>query len=246
MTALVLIGPSDPTGAIALETALRLELGAVVVVSVGDESRDAPLRATLAAGAEKAIRISAPIEHPIEEAFPIAALAGDLAPTLVLAGARRGRIGTNPVGPALAEMLALPHVGSVARIDRPDEETVRVLRRREGMLDMISCPLPAVVSVEWGPRLRYPTLRGRLRARRADIEVVDGASEPLGKVKIIRRTGPKPRRKLAQRTGPALDHVIGMMLGGAAGEGSGQRLEGAPAAVAAQIVAACIPILRSL
>jgi electron transfer flavoprotein alpha/beta subunit len=246
MTALVLVRPGDPTSEIALEIALRLRPGAVVAAGVGEERLDAPLRAALAVGADKAIRLAATADSALGEVAVIARLATEISPSLILCGARRGRLGTNPVGPALADLLGLPHVGSLSHVGDPRATEIHLARRREGMVDSIACPLPAVLSVEWGPPLRYPTLPGRLRARRSDIEVVHGAVESEPALELLRRTGPKPRRKLAQRTGSAMDHVFGMLLGGATGDGSGRRLEGDPADVGAQIVAACLPILRSV
>ncbi len=241
MTAVVLLHPFDPTGEIALETALRLQLGAVVAVGVGDESVEGALRSAMAVGADKAIRIDSSASQ-LDEAHVLAPLISDLAPSLVMTGARNGRIGVNPVGPALAQMSGLPHVGSVSAIGVDHGGKLVIERRREGMRDRLRCPIPAVVSIEWGPRLRYPTLPGRLRARRADVEVIRGAP-PVSRLQELRLTGPKPRRKLAQRRAPAIDYVFEMLLGGSVGEGSGAPLEGDPAEIAATVLDACRPLL---
>jgi len=237
-----------PTALIALETVIRLaerDDRGVQAVAVGGGDQDALLRRAVAAGCKHAVRFDpggVAVEDVVANAAAAAEVARRFEPDLILVGGREGRTGMNLLGPAVAEFLGVCHVGSVASV-RVTKASATVRRRAEGVLDTIECPLPAVISVEWGPRLRYPTLRDRLRARRAAIEVWDEGDVDAIPVltRVMRRTGPKPRRKLATRSLPALDHVVGLLLGGVGGGGSGRRLEGESEEVAAQIVAACLP-----
>jgi len=242
-----------PTALIALETAIRLaERGdtGVQAVVVGGGDRDALLRRAIAAGCEHAVRFDlggAAVEDVVANAAAAAEIARRFEPNLILIGGREGRTGMNLLGPAIAEFLGVCHVGSVSSV-RVSNACATVERRAEGVLDTIECPLPAVVSVEWGPRLRYPTLQDRLRSRNAAIELWDESDVDAIPVltRVIKRTGPKPHRKLATRSLPALDHVMGLLLGGVGGGGSGRRLEGGSEEVAAQIVAACLPEMEGL
>jgi len=244
-----------PTAHIALETAVRLResVGAeLAAVALAGPAAEVSLRTAIAAGCERAIRVGGGITVERDLAGDAAALAGAtrrLESDLVLTGGRLGRTGMSLVGPALAETLGAAHVGSVASVVVGTDSLV-VARRAEGVLDTIETPLPAVVSIEWGARLRYPTLSDRIRARRAPIEDWDeadrGIERPQAMTRVLRQTLPKPRRRLAGRTGPALDHVSGLLLGGVGGGGSGRRLEGEGDEVAAQVVAACLPEMEDL
>jgi electron transfer flavoprotein alpha/beta subunit len=161
-----------------------------------------------------------------------------------LLGARRGKLGTYGAGATLAELADLPHVGSVSSLHKASKDRLQAERRRESDVETVFCPLPAVVSIEWGVPLRYPTLPGRLRARRIDIEVDVVEAAAPGRVEVLRTTGPKPRHKLEQRTGPGFDHVLGLLLGGAGGGGGGRELSGDLEDVASQVVTACTRVLQ--
>ena len=246
MTTLVVARPDDPTSSLAIETALAVRNGEVVVAAIGTSATEPVLRQAIAAGADHGIRVDLPdrdVTSGVEDAFVLAELVEQLRPDIVLVGARRGKLGTYGAGPALAELTGLPHIGSVSRAQRIGDQ-MRVERRRESDLETVVCTLPAVLSVEWGPPLRYPTLPGRLRARRADVRVVEAGSTPKPSAEGLRRTGPKPRRKLEQRRGPGFDHVLGMLLGGASGGGGGRRLAGDLDDLAVQIVKVCTEVLE--
>jgi len=249
MKVMVLLN-DGPAARIALEVAIRLseQVGvASDAVVLGGPDSDILLRTAVAAGSGRAVRIDPGDvgQDLLTVSGAAAATARELGPDLILVGGREGRTGMNLLGSAMAEHLGFAHVGSTASV-RIAGESVIVERRAEGVLDIIECPLPAVVSVEWGPRLRYPTLPDRLRAMRSPIEVQNGAEGVVAGTRVLRVTGPKPHRKLAKRSLPALDHVMGLLLGGVGGGGSGRRLEGEGDEVTAQIVAACLPEMEGL
>lgn len=229
-----------PTDRIALEIAVRLGSGGeTFAVAVGEEHADEVLRVAVAAGCERAIRVDGDDHDQWIVAQSLESPMREIAPDLLLVGARSGRLGVNLVGPMLAERLDQPHVGPVASIEGTDMG-VRLERRSEGLRHTIKCPLPAVVSVEWGPRLRYPTLANQIRARTSTISTQPPPAQLIPRTEVTAATGPKPRRKLPLRSAPAIDYVVGMLLGGVGAGGPGMTLEGEGGEVVEQIVAACL------
>jgi electron transfer flavoprotein beta subunit len=124
-----------------------------------------------------------------------------------LCGWRRADLEQGQVGPALAEILDLPQVTGARKIE-PVEDNMRVLlhKRVPGYLTKLSCPLPALVTMEKGQVLRYPRLAGRQRARRAEIpclglDIVGLREENVGAsgsiTRLERFTPPKPTRRSA-------------------------------------------------
>lgn len=221
----------NPPDTAALELALRLGSRVpgcrVRVVSVAPPSAEGALRECLAAGADEILRIWG---EGIEEADAhglgaILAAAIRRAPfLLVLAGWRRADVEHGQTGTILAELLGLPLV-SCARSVEPgrDAAHLRVEKRVPGTLLTISCPLPALVTVEKGPPLRYPRFPDRRRALRARIPVLDPAAVglqeiPRARVRVERLTPPKPRRRSSLGDAgsmPAVARIRKIMSGGA-------------------------------
>jgi len=83
----------------------------------------------------------------------------------------------------VAHALGLPCVTGIKRLDISGESG-RIAAGREyaGVEETFELPLPAVVSVKEGINLpRYPSLPGRVRAKRAPIETIEvGAAPPEG------------------------------------------------------------------
>jgi electron transfer flavoprotein beta subunit len=86
----------------------------------------------------------------------------------------------------VAHALGLPCVTGAKRIDVEDGSVV-VRREAGGGWDVFTAPLPAVVTVREGLNLpRYPSVPGRLRAKRKPIDRIRPAARParLEKVKL--------------------------------------------------------------
>ena len=93
-------------------------------------------------------------------------------PDLIICGERATDGDTGQVGPGLASFLDLPVVTYVRRVRNVTAEGLRLERLVEGGSEVLWTPLPAVLTVVKEiacPRL--PTLRGKQRARRAELPV---------------------------------------------------------------------------
>ena len=204
----------------ATEEALRIresaDEGEVVVVSVGDEEAEEAIRRCLAMGADRAIRISSDgiaDRDPITIARALASVIADEEPDLVLTGVQSSDSVQGATGTALAELLDLPRVAVVTKVEY-DHAGRRALVDRElegGIVDVTEVETPAVLTIQTGiNEPRYATLRAIKQAEQKEIAVVESGDlgEPAYRV---RRMFAPPK-----------------------GEGA-QMLDGSPAAIAQRI-----------
>lgn len=164
----------------AVEEGLRLterEGGSVTVLTLGPPEAADQLRDMLALGAHRGVLLETDGREwgPIATATAITWAVGELGPTtfpLILAGNEAADTGGYQVGIRVAHALDRPCVTGIKRLELSGG-TVRATREYRGAQELFEVPLPAVVTVKEGINLpRYPSLPGRLRAKRADITVL--------------------------------------------------------------------------
>lgn len=179
----------------ATEEALRLReaagAGEVVVVSAGDEDAEDSLRRCLAMGADRAVRIDGgdlPVSDPIATARALASVVEREGADLVLCGVQSSDAVQGATGTALAELLGLPRVAVVKKLDW-DGSGGRATVHRElegGLVDVVEVETPAVLTIQTGiNEPRYATLRAIKQAEQQEIEVVEpsGLGEPAARVR---------------------------------------------------------------
>ena len=163
----------------ALEEALLIKerFGVVVTaITVGPQNADKTLRKCLAKGADRAIRLW---DRAFEgsDGYAIAKILKkaieQLPFDLILTGTQAADDGYSQVGAILAELLHVPHVTIVKKLE-PMRERVRVNRELEGGLEQIvEVRLPALFSIQTGiNNLRYVSIMGIKKARRKEITVL--------------------------------------------------------------------------
>jgi electron transfer flavoprotein beta subunit len=176
------IGPHEEC---AVEEAVRIAGrtgGSAGVLTVGPAEADEQLRYAMSMGADHAVRVEAPVAgdgaerssttgHDPDPEVTAAAIAGavpDLRPyDLVLFGEASADAGHAQVGFRVAAALRRPVVGGVKGIDAADGR-VRLERHVPEGVEVHEAPLPAIAAVLEGLNLpRYPTIKGRLRAKKA-------------------------------------------------------------------------------
>jgi electron transfer flavoprotein beta subunit len=190
------LGPHEEC---AVEEAVRLAErtgGSAGVLTVGPPEADEQLRYAMSMGADHAVRVDAPVADPDPEATAAAITAAlhELPlPDLVLFGEASADAGHAQVGFRVACALRRPVVGGVKGIDLDGD---RVSLRREGGdgVEVHEAPLPAVAAVLEGLNIpRYPTIRGRLRAKKATVRVIDAAPVAGGLRTLRLRHRPEAR-----------------------------------------------------
>jgi electron transfer flavoprotein beta subunit len=166
----------------ATEEALRFRESAgnegdeVVVVSVGDSEVEKAMRRCLAMGADRATRVDVSGSHdPITIARLLAPVVRAESPDLVFCGVQSSDAVQAATGTALAELLDLPRVAVVTRIEwDPGAGRATVHRELEGgLVDVTEVDTPALLTIQTGiNQPRYATLRAIKQAEQKEIEVV--------------------------------------------------------------------------
>jgi electron transfer flavoprotein alpha/beta subunit len=185
-----IVNPFDKN---AIEAALQLKEqygGKVTVLSMGPPQAKDALKECLAMGADTAILISDRAfggSDTLATSYTLAAAIRKLgAYDIILCGKQAIDGDTAQVGPETAEHLGIAQVTYAAKIE-VSGVTARIERENEEGYEIIEVKLPVLVSViktlNYEPR--YPTVRGTMKANRAEILVwtageLDVKEERLG------------------------------------------------------------------
>jgi electron transfer flavoprotein beta subunit len=175
----------------ATEEALRVSEasgdGEVVVVSVGPEDTEEAMRRCLAMGADRGIRIHSeePLD-PIQIARALAEIVRAESPDLVFTGVQSADAVQAATGTALAELLDLPRVAVVTKIELGDGKATVNRELEGGLLDVVEVDTPALFTIQTGiNEPRYATLRAIKQAEQKEIDVRQPGDlgEPFYRVK---------------------------------------------------------------
>ena len=170
----------------AIQIRERLGEGEVVVVTVGDEEAEEALRRCLAMGADRAIRVDADPRDPVSTARALAEVVAAESPDLVLTGVQSADSVQGSTGVALAELLGLPRVAVVTKIEWSGSGPAAVDRELEGgLVDVVEVDTPALLTIQTGiNQPRYANLRAIKQAEQQEIAVVEAdAGEPAYRVR---------------------------------------------------------------
>jgi len=189
----------NPYDEFALEEALRIKekqgSGEVVVISLGGPGIQTTLRNALAMGADRAIHLETDrvSPDPLAVAKALAAEIKALSPGLVWFGKQAVDDDQASTGPMVAELLQLPCVTVVARMELQGERAT-VEREIEGGREIVEVALPAVLAADKGlNEPRYASLKGIMAAKKKPIEQKP-AQLGDASVEIVSLTLPPPRK----------------------------------------------------
>jgi electron transfer flavoprotein beta subunit len=161
----------------ATEEALRLREaagdGEVVVISVGPEDVEEALRRCLAMGADRGIRVDSeePLD-PVQVAWALAQVVSAESPDLVFTGVQSADAVQAATGTALAELLDLPRVAVVTKIELGDGKATVNRELEGGLVDVVEVDTPALFTIQTGiNEPRYATLRAIKQAEQKEIDV---------------------------------------------------------------------------
>ena len=165
----------SPYDEIAVEEGLRIRdrfKGDVTVVSLGTDANKETLRKALAMGADRAVLLKDDsIRDSYATAFGLAGEIKGLNPDVVLFGRQSIDYDDAQVGTIVAELLSLPSVAVVVRLDIQNDGRVVCEREVEGGHEVVHTRLPAVFSAQKGLNdPRYPSLKGIMAAKSKPIE----------------------------------------------------------------------------
>jgi electron transfer flavoprotein beta subunit len=163
----------------ATEEALRLREsageGEVVAVTVGDEDAEDAMRRALAMGADRGIRVWSDDlagADPITVARALAEVVRSESPELVLSGVQSSDAVQAATGTALAELLDLPRVAVVTKLELGSGSATVHRELEGGLVDVVEVDTPAVLTIQTGiNEPRYATLRAIKQAEQKEIDV---------------------------------------------------------------------------
>ena len=188
----------------------RSDVEEVVALTLGGKKAGEILRTALAVGADRGVHVCQEDIDPRDELgwarIAAAAIARDEKGfDLILTGKQTIDNDAGEAGPALAELLDLPHVGAVGMLELGDDgRSCQARRRVEGAEEVVECSLPAVITCEKGlVEPRYPSLPNLMKAKKkpvetltlADLGGVEGSTPGVEFVSIA-PPPPKPACKL--------------------------------------------------
>ncbi len=173
--------------------------GEVTVLSVGSADAVEQLRDALAVGCKAAVLVEAEAERcgPADVAAAVADVvraheAQGKSYGLVLLGNDAADTGDFQVGIRLAYALGRPVLTGAARVEVAEDLVTTWAEGPEGT-EVSQAPLPAVVTVmEGGVEPRYPSIPGRMKAKRVQVETVTPTREPSGSGRVRLKLPPAP------------------------------------------------------
>lgn len=211
----------NPYDEMAVEEALQIRDdagGTVSVFSLGPEKVVEALRTALAMGADSVARID-PEGNLLDGLATAKVLAGELkkgAFDLIVTGHRAVDDDNFQVGPAVAELMGIPHISMVIRQEVTDGK-IRCTRTIDGGTLVLETALPALITTQRGlNEPRYASLPGIMKAKKKPIdtrvlsETGTDPGEPMVKT-IIMRLPPQRKGGRIIEGGGAVDKAAALV-----------------------------------
>ncbi len=200
----------NPYDEFAVEEALTLREkfeGEVTVISLGPDRVNSAIRSALAMGADKAIRIKTDANpsdpNVLAEALAVELQKGNY--DLILMGKQAIDDDHAQMPALLGSKLGIPAVSVVVKLDvQADKLTAE--REIDGAHEIIECSLPAIVGAQRGlNEPRYASLKGIMKAKKIQIEEVDGTLNS-DQLQIVEFNYP-PQKSAGKIVGDSADAV---------------------------------------
>jgi len=165
---------------VGIEAGLKLKEkfgGKVTVLTVDNRKVDA-LRRGISMGADEAVQITDPALEGADS-FAVARCLGaylkDKPFDVIFAGRQAMDDDAGIVGPAVAELLGIPHVHAIVGLELEDpKKEAKVVREVENGKEVLSCSLPALFTCQKGLTIpRIPLVMNVMKAMKAQIKKVD-------------------------------------------------------------------------
>ena len=196
-----IVNPFDKN---ALEAALQLKAqygGNITVISMGPPQAKDALKECLAMGADKAILVSDRAfggADTLATSYTLAAAIKKLGNyDLILCGKQAIDGDTAQVGPEMAEHLDIAQVTFVDKIE-VEGNAAKVQREHEEGYEVLKVKLPALITVikslNYEPR--YPTVKGNIKANKAEIPVWTAADLTVDESQLGLTGSPTQVRKI--------------------------------------------------
>lgn len=164
--------------------------GTSTVMTLGAQESEEQLRYAVSLGVDHAILVPTDVDDwdPMATASALASAIADAEAgepfDLIIFGNESADSGGYQVGIRAAHALDRPIVSGIKSIDI-DGETVKARRQTIAGLEEYRLTMPAIVAVKEGITLpRYPTMKGRLNARKAEVVASPQPHTPGGQKRV--------------------------------------------------------------
>jgi electron transfer flavoprotein beta subunit len=167
----------NPYDTHALEAALQMKEqkgAAVTVLTMGPPQAEAALREAISMGADDAVLLTDRAfagSDTWATSYALTKAIEKLEADIVICGKQAIDGDTAQVGPEVAEMMGIPHVAYVKKVDGLTDDSVTVERMMDEGYDVVESTLPVLLTVVKElntPRL--PSLKGKMRAKKAEVK----------------------------------------------------------------------------
>jgi len=167
----------------ALEEAVRLKEqlgGEVTVLSMGPPQAEEVLRQAISCGADRGVLISDRAFAGADTwatSYTLAKAVNSIGEfDLILCGKQAIDGDTAQVGPGLAMQLDIPFVTCIQKIREADDVQLVMERMMDDGYDVVSVPYPALLTVVKDlNEPRVPSLKGKMKSKKAEIEMLTAA-----------------------------------------------------------------------
>jgi electron transfer flavoprotein beta subunit len=174
----------NPFDEYAIEEALRIKErvgGVVKVITMGPPQADVALKSAISMGADEGYLISDRAFAGSDTWATSYTLSGGIKTLgqvdLIICGKQAIDGDTAQVGPGVAEMLGIPFVAWVRKIDEITDTYIKVERMMEEGYDVVQMPLPGLITVVKEINTpRMASLKGKMRAKSAKINLLNATS----------------------------------------------------------------------
>ncbi|MDR0330660.1 MAG: electron transfer flavoprotein subunit beta/FixA family protein [Chitinispirillales bacterium] len=174
----------NPFDEYAIEEAIRIKEkigGNVLVITMGPPQADAALRSAIAMGADEGYLVSDRAFAGSDTWATSYTLSGAIKTLgqvdLIICGKQAIDGDTAQVGPGVAEMLGLPFVAWVRKVEGITDASIKVERLMEEGYDVVEMPLPGLITVvKEINEPRMASLKGKMRAKSAEIKKIDAST----------------------------------------------------------------------
>ena len=214
----------NPFDTYALEEGVRLKErygGKVTVITMGPPQAEEALRETISLGADEAILLSDRAfagSDTWATSYVLSKAISKIANyDIVICGRQTLDGDTGQVGPELSEMLKIPFVSYVSKVEEIKDKHIRVQRMIEEGHEVIETTLPAVITVVKEINVpRLPSLRGSMKAKTIKIPVwtaadtgaeADKSGIPGSPTRVVKIFFPKREHKSEMLQGTPEEQV---------------------------------------
>jgi len=182
----------NPFDEYAIEEALRIKEkkgGLVKAITMGPPQAETALRSAIAMGADEGYLITDRAFAGSDTWATSYTLANTISTLgdydLIICGKQAIDGDTAQVGPGVAEMLNVPFVAWVRKVEEITDTTIRVERLMEDGYDVVEMPMPSLITVvKEINEPRMASLKGKMRAKKAEIRTITAADLSVDTSKI--------------------------------------------------------------